>query len=348
MHDSHAGHSPELGEIDDSGEREILYYRHPMQPDITSDVPAKDEMGMDYIPVYKDEVEAAQDSGGGVEGRAGFNLPPDRQQMIGVTSTDVTVKPLQKEIRATGRVAFDPELFTAIEEYQQALIASRQMSGSPYTSLRKQSSALAASSKTKLKLMGLREEQIKELASGETDAMSLILPEGKVWVYAEIFEYEMGGVEVGQKVEAAAPSIPGEVFVGEISSISPILNAPTRTVRVRAQVPDPKGLLRPDAFLNVRIINDLGEKLAIPEDSVLHTGDQAYVFLMQGKGRFEPQPITLGQKAGDYYVVLQGLSEGQTVVTGANFLIDSESKIRSVLVPKPKKESTQESDRVSQ
>lgn len=331
-----------------SDEREILFYRHPMQPDITSDKPAKDEMGMDYIPVYADEVQDANASAAGaVQGRAGFTLSPEKQQLIGVTSTEVDKRSLSHEIRATGRVAFDPELFTAIEEYRQALIASGQMSDSPYASLKDQSNALVASAKTKLKLMGLTNDQIRKLGRSGSDAMSLLLPEGKVWVYAEVFEYEMGGVQVGQRIEATAPSIPGEVFTGKISSISPILDAPTRTVRVRAEVPDPKGLLRPDTFLNVKIINDMGEKLAIPEDSVMHTGDQAYVFVVQENGRFEPQPVTLGQKAGSYFEVLEGLKAGQRVVTGANFLIDSESRLRSVLVPKKNSSSQSEKSQVT-
>lgn len=308
-------------------ERKIVYYRHPMQPDITSEVPAKDQMGMDYIPVYSDELEEAE-SEGEVSGRAGFKLNAQRQQMIGVTKAEVKKRPLRQEIRATGRVAFDPELFTAIEEYRQALIASSQM-GNAYPSLKSQANALANSAKTKLKLMGLTNDQIRKLNS-EADAMSLLLPKDKVWVYAEVFEYEVGGVEPGQKIEATAPSLPGKVFEGKISSISPVLNAPTRTVRVRAEVPDPEGQLRPDTFLNVKIVNDMGERLAVPEDAVMHTGEAAYVFVVSENGRFEPQPVSLGQKTRGFYEILSGVEAGDTVVTGANFLIDSESRLRAV------------------
>jgi Cu(I)/Ag(I) efflux system membrane fusion protein len=146
-----------------------------------------------------------------------------------------------------------------------------------------------------------------------------------------VFEYEVQGVKRGQKVEAVAPSIPGKVFLGKISSISPILNAPTRTVRVRAEVPDPEGLLRPETFLNVKIKIERGEKLAIPEDSVLHSGDRSFVFVVKEKGRFEPRPVSLGQKTGDFFEVIDGLKEGEEVVTAANFLIDSESRLRAVL-----------------
>jgi multidrug efflux pump subunit AcrA (membrane-fusion protein) len=314
------------------GERKLLFYRHPMQPDITSDKPMKDEMGMDYIPVYSDEVEDAQASQTtGVEGRAGFTLSDESQQRVGVTTANVEKKKLAKEIRATGRVAFDPELYTAIEEYRQTLITRGQMSRGGYAGLKEQSDALVQSSKTKLKLMGLTDAQIQKIGRGGSDPISLLLPKGTVWVYAEVFEYEVGGLKVGQRIEAEAPSNPGEVFKGTISSISPVLNAPTRTVRVRAEVPDPKGLLRPDTYLNVRIINDLGEQIAVPEDSVLHSGGQAYVFVVNDQGRFEPRAVGLGVQAGSFYEVLSGLQVGQRVVTGANFLIDSESRLKAVL-----------------
>lgn len=318
-----------------SGEKKLLHYQHPMRPDITSDKPAKDEMGMDYIPVYSDEIaDTEATSSGDVNGRAGFTLSFEKQQTIGVTTAVVQKQNLSHEIRATGKVAFDPELFTAIEEYRQALAANQDMGSSPYATLKNQSKAMAQSAKTKLKLMGITDSQIKKIGSGTSDSMNLLLPEGKVWVYAEIFEYEIAGVKPGQRIEAVAPSIPGQTFAGKISSISPVLNAPTRTVRVRAEVPDPKGLLRPDTFLNVKILNDLGPRLAIPEDSVMNTGDQSYVFVVNEKGRFEPVAVTLGLKAGNFFEVLDGLKENQKIVTGANFLIDSESRLRSVVAPK--------------
>lgn len=315
----------------ETGERKLLFYRHPMQPEITSKTPDKDSMGMDYIPVYSDEIEDQAQGKGEVSGRAGFSLSPEKQQLIGVASVQVSRQKLSHEIRATGRVAFDPELFATIDEYRQALTARSQIEDSSYSGFKDQTNALVASSKTKLKLMGLTDNQIQKIGRGGSNSMNLLLPDGRVWVYAEVFEYEVGGLKPGQKIEAEAPSIPGEVFKGTVSSISPVLNAPTRTIRVRAEVPDPKRILRPDTFLNVRILSDLGEKLAIPEDSVLHTGTQAYVFVFQNQGRFDPRAVKLGAKAGNLYEVIEGLKEGERVITGANFLIDSESRLKGVL-----------------
>jgi Cu(I)/Ag(I) efflux system membrane fusion protein len=312
-----------------SSERKILFYRHPMQPSITSKVPAKDEMGMDYIPVYEGDEDNVNAST--VEGRASFPLSPESQQKIGMTTTVVTRQALTREIRATGRVAYDPELFAAIEEYRQALLARQQLKNSSYQGFVDQSAALVKSSETRLKLLGLTDAQIQQIARGGSQAMNLILPKGKVWIYAEVFEYEVTGLKVGQKIEAEAPSIPGEVFKGAISSISPVLNAPTRTIRVRAEVPDPKGLLRPDTYLNVRILTALGETLAVPDNAVLFSNNQAYVFVKDAGERFHPRAVQLGSKVRGFYEVKEGLEAGEVVVTSANFLLDSESRLQAVI-----------------
>ena len=310
-------------------EKKLLFYRHPMQPNVTSPVPAKDEMGMDYIPVY--EEEASQSEMSNVPGRASFQLSQERQQLIGVTTTKVTSLELTQEIRASGKVAFDPELFTTIEEYRQALLAHAEMSKSTYVDLKEQTEALLKSTEVKLQLLGLNKKQIEMLGTTGSDPMNLLLPKGNVWIYAEVFEYEITGLKSGQRIEVFVPSIPGKTFSGTLSSISPILNAPTRTFRVRAEVPDPEGELRPDTFVNVKIKVEYGKKLAVPLDSVIHTGDQHIVFVIKDKGIFEPRAVTVGIKTKDYYEILSGLTEGETVATAANFLIDSESRLRSVI-----------------
>ncbi|MGK5087341.1 efflux RND transporter periplasmic adaptor subunit [Bdellovibrionota bacterium FG-2] len=333
----HSNPSPVTGETTSvvKKERKIILYRNPMKPEITSPTPAKDSMGMDYIPVYQDEGEtvgSASSSQQGIQGRGSFSLSQERQQMIGVTTAKVSVRPLGYEVRASGRVAFDPDLFTAVEEYRQAFMSRVQMKDDL---MQGQANEMISSAKTKLKLMGLSDDQIRTLSTGKTSAMNLLLPKGTVWVYAEVFEYEVAGLKAGLKIEVEAPSIPGKVFMGKLSSINPVVNSPTRTVRVRASVPDPQGLLRPDTFMNVKIKVDLGEKLAVPENAVLFSGEKAFVYVVKDQGRFEPHAIQTGLKSQSYYEVLSGLNEGDTIVTSANFLIDSESKLRGVLESAP-------------
>ncbi|MEK6704170.1 MAG: efflux RND transporter periplasmic adaptor subunit [Bdellovibrionota bacterium] len=327
--DQHAQHNPQNGK---QAPAKKDLYRCSMHPAITSDKPGTCPICQMNLEKVEDEGEHAHASPVATDtpltGRAGFSLSQERQQMIGVTTTKVTIRQLSYEVRASGRVAFDPELYTAIEEYRQALWSHSEMTDKI---LKDQSSSLISSARTKLRLLGLNDDQIRSLSSGKTDPMNLLLPKGSMWIYAEVFEYEVSGLKPGLNIEVEAPSIPGKVLIGKVSSINPVVNSPTRTVRVRASVPDPQGLFRPDTFVNVRIKIELGEKLAVPEDSVLFSGEQKFVFIVKDKGRFDPRPIQTGLKAGSYYEVLSGLSEGDAVVTSANFLIDSESKLRGVL-----------------
>lgn len=316
-------------------------YRCPMHPHITSNKPGKCPIcHMDLQLVEEDVPQTQSDTSGAaaapvadvVVGRTGFYLSPQKQQMIGVTTTLVKRAHLQKVVRASGKVAFDPELFTAIEEYKQAVRSLSQMkSGGSFPGLREQTAALVRSAQTKLRLMGLTDGQIKALNREKSDAMNLLLPQGKAWIYAEVFEYEMTGIKPGQEVEVEAPALGNTTFVGKVAAVSPVLNAPSRTFKVRAEVPDPNGELRPDTFVNVKIKLDLGEKISIPVDSVLHSGNENFVFVVKEEGTFEPRSVHLGQTAGESYEVLHGLKEGEKIVTAANFLIDSESKLRAVL-----------------
>jgi Cu(I)/Ag(I) efflux system membrane fusion protein len=132
-------------------------------------------------------------------------------------------------------------------------------------------------------------------------------------------------------VEARAVAYPGEVFTGRVVSVMPILEAATRTLKVRALVDNPENKLKLEMFVNVTIKYDLGERLAVPMDAVMPTGTRDIVFIARPDGYFEPRDVKLGQKAQGYYEVLQGLSDGEEVVTSANFLIDSESKLNAAL-----------------
>ncbi len=312
-------------------------YRCSMHPAVTSDKPGICPIcHMDLEKVEDDSMQMKMDTHSSdtqaVEGRGSFSLSQERQQMIGVTTAPVAIRHLGYEVRASGKVAFDPELFTTIEEYRQAVMSKNLMKDDL---MQGQANDLVSSARTKLKLMGLSDQQIRSLSSGKENAMDLLLPHGSVWVYAEVFEYEVAGLQPGVEVEIEAPSIPNKIFTGKLSSINPVVNSPTRTVRVRALIPDPQALLRPETFVNVKIKIDLGEKLAIPESAVLFAGEKKFVFVVMDKGHFMPRPIEAGLKAEGYYEVTSGLHEGETIVTSANFLIDSESRLRGVLENSP-------------
>ncbi len=306
-------------------------YRCPMHPHIVSDRPGTCPICHMDLQKVEDETVSANVDGNRPEGRAGVSLNLERQQLIGVTYGKVQKEMLTKEINATGKVAFDPDLYTAIEEYRQALLSYEQIKKDTYGSMKEQTRTLVESAKTKLKLMGFSDAKIKNLVQQKQGGIEFLLPDGKAWIYAEVFEYETNGLKIGQKLEAVLPSLPHKVFEGVISSISPALNNQNRTVRVRAQVLDPKRLLRPDSFMNVKILVDFGERLVVPDNAVLFSKGKAFVFVSEKEGHFEPRFIEVGEKTTNKYEVTSGLTEGENIVTSANFLIDSESKLRSVL-----------------
>jgi multidrug efflux pump subunit AcrA (membrane-fusion protein) len=132
-------------------------------------------------------------------------------------------------------------------------------------------------------------------------------------------------------VQVDTLAYPGETFQGKIVSLTPLLQAATRTLKARALVDNPEGKLKLEMFANVRIDYDLGEKLAVPEDAVMHAGARDIVFVADANGYFTPKTVKLGTKAQGYYEVLQGLAANEEVVTSGNFLVDSESKLNAVL-----------------
>lgn len=326
VEDSQLDHKKALQEK----ERKILYYRHPMGKNVTSPVPAKDEMGMDYIPVYDDEVSSGS-SEAYVEGRVPFSVPQGTQQLIGVTKGKVLREHLIHDIRATGRVAYDPQIYGAIEEYRIALRTTSAGNALKLSPFQGEPDSLVRAARVKLRLQGISDSQIDSLAKGTIDPKAFLLPKGKAWVYAEVFEHELPLIREQQSIEVSIPSAPQETFTGQITSIDPVIDPTSRTLGVKAEILDSKGLLKPDMFLKVHITADLGEQLVIPNSAVVHTGSKEIVFVVNEDGRFEPREITLGVQTVDRYAVQVGLNEGETIVTSANFLIDSESRLRGVV-----------------
>lgn len=309
------------------GKGKILYYQHPMRPDITSPTPAKDEMGMDYIPIH--EGESSESGAITIPGHGEVNISPERQQLIGVKTTTAQRILLNVTIRAVGRVAYDPELYNFLSEYKQAVAAEERIKESPLPQVRERAEALIRSSELKLRQLGLTEDQMKELLKADQANSNLLLPSDKAWVYGEIYEYEMKLVKPGQKAQITTPALPGMTFEGKIIAIDPILNAMSRTLKVRIEVINQDKALTPEMFVDVVIEAPLGEKLAIPEDALFDMGDKQFVFVDQGEGRLVPTEIKVGHEADGYYEILEGLTEGEKVVNSANFLIDSESRFRA-------------------
>lgn len=240
---------------------------------------------------------------------------------------------------------YSPALLQAQEEYLQAIRNNNQ--------------ALKERAKNKLLLWDIGERQIEEIEKkgmlnpfpiyspitgfvvkknvlvgqhfkpGEN--LFMIADHSWIWVYADIYEYELPFVQVGQEAQMELAYLPGETFLGKVTYIYPHLDEKTRTVPVRLEFPNPDYKLKHGMYANVKIVAPVEEHLAIDKDAVLDSGERRYVFVKKGKGTFEPRLVRLGPVAEGQYAILEGLSEGEEVVISANFLIDSESKLKAAL-----------------
>lgn len=251
---------------------------------------------------------------------------------------------------------YSPDLVATQDEYLLALRAQEKVRDSPIPEVRQQAEQMVEAARDRLWLWTLTDEQITELARrGKAQtymtlyspirgyvidkqvfkgmfvqpAMTLytIADLSTVWINAEIYEYEVPFVQMGQLATVTFSSYPGEQFHGRVSYVYPYLNKEARTVKVRLELPNPGVLLKPDMYGDVLIRVNRGTNLAIPEQAVLDSGKRTLVFVVRGEGLFEPRTVRLGPKIGPYYEVREGLTEGEQVVTSGNFLIDSESKL---------------------
>ena len=241
---------------------------------------------------------------------------------------------------------YSPELLSAQQEYLEALKASAQ--GADLAAAARQRlllwdiapatlDAIAASGKAMEKLpilapvSGVVVE--KNVVAGSSfmagQTLYKIAPIHPVWVIANVFQYELPLVRVGMVARILTP-FPGEPSrTGRVSYVNPFLDPETRTGEVRAVAPNPRGDLKPGMFVDVVLERQLGPRLAVPESAVLYSGDRRVVFVDLGDGRLAPRDVRLGAKAGDQYEVVDGLREGEIVVTSGNFLVAAEARLRS-------------------
>lgn len=159
-----------------------------------------------------------------------------------------------------------------------------------------------------------------------------------VWVQAQVFQNDLGRIKVGDVATLTVDTFPGQTFRGRVNFIYPQLDTDTRTAKVRIAFSNPGLRLKPGMFVNVALKVPMGRQLVIPASAILQSGAQQIAFVDRGDGYLEPREVHLGTRAGDDFIVLKGLKEGEQIVTSANFLIDSESQLQAALgsfVPPP-------------
>jgi Cu(I)/Ag(I) efflux system membrane fusion protein len=164
------------------------------------------------------------------------------------------------------------------------------------------------------------------------DVLFRIADHTVVWALVDVAERDLGAVAAGQSVIVRARSYPNRIFTGKVALVYPHLNPATRTVRVRIELPNPDLLLLPDMYSQAEIETGSDEAvLAVPDDAIIDSGDRRIVILSRGEGRFEPRPVEIGHRGAGYAEIKSGLTEGDVIVTSANFLIDAESNLKSAL-----------------
>src|SRR2546427_2020307 len=253
---------------------------------------------------------------------------------------------------------YSPDLLATQDEYLLALKAQAQLEGSPLAEARQDAAALVASARERLRLWNLNDEQIAAVERrGKAErVLTLYAPSSgivlkrqalpgnyvepgttlyeladlsTVWIHGDIYGSEITAVRLNQSAEVTFEAYPGETFRGKVAYIYPYLNEATRTVRVRMEFANPHLKLKPGMYGNVMLHVDAGRRLVVPKEAVLDSGLRQLVFLDLGQGVYQPYPVKLGRRSQDYVEVLEGIKEGDRVVTSANFLMDAESKLAS-------------------
>ena len=251
---------------------------------------------------------------------------------------------------------YSPDLVASQEEYLLAKRTVERVAQSHEAHIRAGADAQVTSARNRLLLWKMTEEQIGELDGGQpplreavihspiggvvTKKMAVqgmyVTPEmnlyeiadlSAVWLYADVYEYELPSVKVGQEATVTLAAYPGEPFHGRVVYINPYLNTETRSVKVRMEFPNPHGKLKPGMYGDVQIQVTGEQRLAVPREAVLDSGLRTLVFVEQEPGLYQPREVTVGRQVGRFYPVRAGLTAGERVVTSATFLIDSESRL---------------------
>ncbi len=373
----------------DKANRKVLYYRNPMGLPDTSPVPKQDSMGMDYTPVYADE----QSSSGQVK------ISPDKVQKLGVKTEQTALRDLTKTVRAVGQFQLDerrlhtvttkfegyierlyvnatgqpvkrgqplmevysPELVSAEEEYLVAWNGRQSLKNGTEESL-VGVGQLAESALKRLRNWDISDAQLRHLQQSGKASRTLTLYSSAngvvlekiavagmrfmpgeplfkiadlsaIWLLADVFEQDLALVHVGQSVKISVDAYPDKEMSGKIAYIYPTVTPETRTAKVRIELANPSGMLRPDMYASVQLISghSKARALTVSDSAVIDSGTRQVVLVQLADGLFEPREVKLGMRSDGYAEVLQGLSVGESVVVRANFLIDAESNLKAAL-----------------
>jgi RND family efflux transporter MFP subunit len=255
---------------------------------------------------------------------------------------------------------YSPDLVATQDEYLLALKARDRLGNSPFNDVSAGAGSLLEAARRRLQLWDLTDEQIAELEKTRKPSKAIVLystatgfvitrnayerqrivPETElysiadlstVWAITDFYEFESPLVRVGEAATMTLTSFPGRVFRGKIAYIYPQLDESTRTLKARIEFPNPDFALKPDMYANVELRIEYGKRLSVPEEAILDSGSEQLVFVAREGGYFEPRRVRLADKVDGQIIVLSGLKAGERVVTSGNFLVDSESRLKSAV-----------------
>jgi Cu(I)/Ag(I) efflux system membrane fusion protein len=263
---------------------------------------------------------------------------------------------------------YSPDMLASEQELLLAAKARKIMQKSSLASAYDQSQSLLEATRHRLELWDLSQQQIDQIvetgqtiknitlyspSSGfitdrkaypqlkvmpDTDLYTIV-DLSRVWILADVFEYEAPSIRLGQTAQVTLQALPGRVFNARVDNILPQVDPTTHTLKIRLDMDNPGGTLRPDMYADVEFRMNLPAKLTVPAEAVLDAGERKTVFVDRGNGYFEPRQVQTGERDGDRIQILSGLKGGERVVISGNFLIDSESQMKAAAegmgAPKP-------------
>lgn len=253
---------------------------------------------------------------------------------------------------------YSPEMLASQQEYLLAIRGREIMKESPLAGSQQQGDSLLAAARKRLELFSLSEAQIEEITRTQKPLTNItiyspitgyvkmrnafpkqrITPEtelytivdlSKVWIMADVFESEASMIQVGMPARMTLSYGGGRKINGRVSYIQPEVDPTTRTLKVRIEADNPDMTLKPDMFVDVEFSVAMSARMTVPAAAVLDTGLRKTVFVDRGNGYIEPRQVETGERIGDRVEIIRGLSAKERIVTSGNFLIDSESQLKS-------------------
>ena len=291
-----------------------------------------------------------------------YNVNPKVSGWVEQLHVDYTGKMVRK-----GQPLFNiysPELVTTQREYLLALKTRDKVGSSSFEQIRAGGNSLLEATRKRLEYWDIPDSEIDQLEQTgdikkavtlKSPATGVVLHknvfEGEfiksgtpaykiadlstIWVQTSVYDYEVPWIKEGQPAQMELSYRPGQTYKGTIAYVYPSLDHKTRTVQVRLEFPNPKLELKPGMFTNVRIQTRPKEGVTvIPNEAIIRTGERNIVFVAKGEGAFEPREVTLGMEGGqrnNEIEILEGVKPGEEIVTSAQFLFDSESRLQEAI-----------------